>query len=136
MQHICWNICYLRQSELNFSGLSNLIIKKLTCVLIITCYNVLPAVTYLKLKAYLWDVHYYHLYFIDKQTVEQSSYVNFTELIFERSRIQTLTVVLELTPLHMILAKMPRSNRKLMPVSPFLSSIPHCKWHNQDSKLK
>ena len=32
-----------------------------------------------------------------------------TELIFERSQIQTLTVVLELTPLHMILAKMPRS---------------------------
>ena len=51
-----------------------------------------------------------------------------TELIFERSQIQTLTVVLELTPLHMILAKMPRSNRELLPVSPFLSSIlQHCK---------
>ena len=45
------NICYVRQSKLNFSRLSNLIIKKFTCVLIITCYNVLPA--YLKRKAHL-----------------------------------------------------------------------------------
>ena len=135
MQHICWTSAM--SDYLNYIFLSDLIVKKFTCVLIITCYNVLPAVTHLKIKAYLWDVYYYHLYFIDKQTVEQTCYVNFTELIFERSQIQTLTVVLELTPLHMTLAKMPRSNRELMPISPFLSSIlQHCKWHNQDSKLK